>query len=102
MRNDFLKPNARVSHPLRNVWNRIIHCCTNPGYPQYQWYGARGINLCPEWESFETFVADIERVLGERPEGFTLDRIDNDGDYCPENVRWADWKTQNNNRRPRK
>jgi hypothetical protein len=81
------------------------HTWESPTY--ISWKGARGrcrpgglyhgrVAVCERWASFENFLAD----MGERPEGLTLDRIDNDGDYEPGNCRWATPKQQQANRRP--
>ena len=71
--------------------------CMNPMNKSYKNYGGRGIKVCKEWaESFECFINDV----GYKPSpAHSLDRINNDGDYEPQNVRWATAKEQANNRR---
>lgn len=75
----------------------MLHRCYNPANSHYADYGGRGIRVCDAWrESFEAFLRDV----GRRPSpAHTLDRVDNDGDYAPGNVRWATWVEQASNRR---
>ena len=85
-------------HKLYPTWVNILQRCNNKNHPSYKHYGGRGIKVCDEWlESFENFLSD----MGERPEDKTLDRINNDGNYEPENCRWATLSEQQLNKRPR-
>lgn len=72
--------------------------CTNPNHAAYEYYGGRGISVCERWQDFNKFIEDV----GARPEGLTLDRRDNDGNYSPDNHRWATMMEQAANKRPRR
>lgn len=96
-----------VHQPTLKSYHKMIERCYRVADVNYANYGGRGIRVCDRWligmkygppgkrsQGLMNFIAD----MGERPEGTTLDRPDRDGDYCPENCRWADNSTQNTNR----
>lgn len=81
--------------PTYRSWQAAKDRCHNPNNSKYPSYGARGITMCERWRnSFSAFLED----MGERPEGMTLDRIDQCKGYEPGNVRWATLSEQNVNR----
>ena len=77
------------------VWCDMRARCESPKHKAFANYGGRGITVCDRWQSFDMFVND----MGERPDGTSLDRIDNDAGYSAENCRWATRQQQNSNRR---
>jgi hypothetical protein len=85
------KTHGESGSKLYYIWQNIKSRCSNPKAKNYKYYGGRGIKVCKEWqESFETFVIDI----GERPPGYSLDRINNNGNYEPGNIRWVPQEKQ--------
>jgi hypothetical protein len=94
------KPPVGWTHRMSNysgikVWEGMIRRCTNPKDKDFRLYGGRGVKVCERWMDVRLFAED----MGDKPQGHSLDRIDTNGDYCPENCRWATAMEQGSNKR---
>lgn len=87
--------NGRTTGTYRS-WLSMIQRCTNPNYPRWKDYGGRGIQVCERWFTAANFIAD----MGPRPDGWSIERINNDGNYEPKNCKWIPRPDQAKNRRP--
>ena len=84
-----------ITSKTYRAWRHIFDRCTNPNDKAYRNYGGRGITVCKRWRKFVNFLED----MGEAPEGYQIDRIDNNGNYCKSNCRWVTPKTNSRNTR---
>jgi hypothetical protein len=90
------KKHQMIGTPEYRAWAKMRERCNNPNVPSWANYGGRGISVCPEWDTFEAFYESV----GPRPSpDHSLDRVDTNGDYQPDNCRWASRQEQVRNRR---
>lgn len=89
------KTHGLSTTPEYSAWKDMVGRCTNPNFKNYESYGGRGITVCGRWLEFDNFLSD----MGQRPAGLTLDRVNNDGPYSPENCRWTTVGVQCRNKR---
>lgn len=92
------KTHGKSRTQLYATWNGMKQRCSNPNLKSFEYYGQRGIKVCDEWREFEPFLEWAKRTGYRR--GLTIERVDVDGDYCPENCTWIPKALQSANRRP--
>lgn len=96
----YIRSNMIKMHPREyRSWQSMNTRCNNPNRQEYPRYGGRGIKVCERWAERPYVFSNFYEDMGDRPKGATLDRVDPDGDYCPENCRWTDAYIQSSNRR---
>lgn len=96
---DVMNTHGMVFTRPYTIWSNMKNRCINPNAPKYTTYGGRGISYDTRWEKFENFWEDMKDTYSD---GLSLDRVDNDGNYCKENCRWANCKQQSRNQSMRK
>ena len=87
------------NHPLYNTWCKMLDRCYKITDKRYPLYGGRGVRVCEEWRSRPDGFLAFSEFMGERPSGMSLDRIDNDLDYHPNNCKWSTQADQTYNQR---
>lgn len=88
------KRHGKTGSRIYRLWSMMLDRCQNPRNPKYIQYGGRGVYVCKRWKVFDNFYAD----MGDRPDGLSLNRIDNDGPYAPWNCEWATSTVQGRNK----
>lgn len=104
LRNDSAKTthtnHGKAHSKINHVWASMKQRCLNPNNKGFPNYGGRGITVCQEWQdSFQAFYDYVSRLPHFGEDGYSLDRINNDGNYEPGNVKWSTRAEQNRNRR---
>ena len=91
--NPAMKTHGMRSHDLYQTWSSMVGRCSNPNDTDFHNYGGRGITVCARWRDINAFIED----MSPKPDGTSLDRIDNNGNYSPDNCRWSTQTQQSNN-----
>ena len=82
---------SHIDDKTYETWKAMRERCANPNNCNYKYYGGKGVKVCERWDSFLSFLQD----MGERPKKMTIDRLDSNKNYEPQNCRWASQATQN-------